>query len=210
MITTIGIYGGSFNPVHLGHVEKILRLDEICHFNELFFLPCGEHALKEKISISKNHRLEMLKIALAEFHFKIDTQELERLGKSYTIETLRHYRKLYGFNASISFIMGHDAFCDFMQWQEFESILHLAHIILLSRPDHHCSLNQPLSNFFKQHHANDLNLIHKHQYGYIFDVQEKDYPYSSTAIRHEIQVQKKPLGLDPRVYAYIEKHQLYR
>ena len=209
MIQTIGIYGGSFNPIHLGHIEKIKRLDALCHFNELFFLPCGEHAFKEKTTISKTHRIEMLNIALADFHFKIDPQELERKGKSYTIETLQQYRKNYGHDVSLSFIMGHDAFCDFMQWQEFTSILNHAHIILLSRPHNLCEFSQDLSNYLLKHQSDDLNLISQKSGGYIFDVKEKDYPYSSTEIREYLQAQKKPLGLDPRVYAYIQKHQLY-
>ncbi len=62
----------------------------------------------------------------------------------------------------------------------------------------------------RKHQAYDLNLINQKSCGYIFDVQAKDYPYSSTEIRVFLQAQKKPLGLDPRVYKYIEEHQLYR
>ena len=207
---TIGIYGGRFNPIHLGHVEKLKGLSELCHFDALFFLPCGEHAFKEKTTIHQEHRLTMLKIALTDLLFKIDTQELERLGRSYTIDTLRNYRQQYGHNVSLSFIMGHDAFYDFMRWKEFDCILGLAHIILLSRPDHHREFNQALSTYLKQHQAYDLKLIQQEPSGFIFDVQEKDYPYSSTDIRSAILDQKKPLGLDPRVDAYIKKHQLYR
>jgi len=210
MMQTIGIYGGRFNPIHLGHVKKIKDLSELCHFDALYFLPCGEHAFKEKTTMQQEHRLEMLKIALTELPFKIDTQELERLGKSYTIDTMRNYRQQYGHHVSLSFIMGHDAFYDFMRWKEFDSILGLAHIILLSRPYHQCEFNEALSTYLKQHQAYDLKLIQQEASGFIFDVQEKDYPYSSTGIRTAIKSQQKPLGLDPRVDAYIEKYQLYR
>ncbi|NDH09584.1 MAG: hypothetical protein EBY16_08240 [Gammaproteobacteria bacterium] len=97
---------------------------------------------------------------LCEYAF-IDPQELQRKGKSFTIKTLPQYRKNYGHDVSLSFIMEHDAFCDFMQWQDFDSILNHAHIILLSRPNNLCEFSQDLSKYLLKHQSDDLNFIHQ-------------------------------------------------
>ena len=210
MMQAIGIYGGSFNPIHLGHLNKIIKLNQLCHFDRLFFLPCGQHALKDTANIAIAHRLEMLNIALANHPFEIDTQELTRAGISYTIDTLKNYRKQYGRDTSLSFIMGHDAFADFTRWKSFDSILSLAHIILLSRPIHHHAFNQTLSDYLIRHQTPNLDLLHLTSCGSIFNIETSNYPYASSSIRTAIQQQHKPLGLDPQVAAYIEQYQLYR
>lgn len=204
-------FGGSFDPIHLGHLYSAEALQKIFTDAKIYFLPCGNPALKRSCIATKAQRLEMLKLALRDYPgFTIDIRELDNTNISYTIETLKNLRLELGDEVSLSFVIGQDAFANFMQWHEWEHILDYCHIINQARPHQACSYSKDLQKFIKQHETHSPSLISKKNKGYIYQLKLGDFPYSSTAIREDLKHNQKPQGLPPLVEEYIQQNHLYK
>lgn len=207
---SIALYGGSFDPIHQGHIQIACFLQKFFAFSKFIFLPCGTPALKPSCQASNHDRLAMLKIALEEFPtFDIDTREFNRQIITYTIDTLKEYRQEFGPKVSLSFIIGHDAFANLMHWHHWQELLDYSHIIIHERPHQATSINLELKSYLKLHQTIHREDILEQAHGRIFCLFAGDFPISSSQIRKELQQHKVPLGLNPKVMAFIKKHQLY-
>lgn len=131
----IGIYGGTFDPIHLGHLRTALEVVEGVGLTELRFLPCHVPPHRPPPRFSPEARLHFLKLALEEAppFFKIDTRELKREGPSYMVDTLITLREELG-EMPLALILGRDAFYGLPSWHRWREILQLAHIIVMERP----------------------------------------------------------------------------
>lgn len=126
----IALFGGSFDPIHLGHLQNAYFLQQQFKFDEFFMLPCGDPPHKNGLLFSQRKRLEMLNLALLDYpSLSSNTFEFNN-KKSYTTDTLQHFYKKYH---SICFIMGSDSFIDLPNWEEFETFPALTNIIVLGR-----------------------------------------------------------------------------
>ena len=126
--------GGSFNPVHYGHLKvasdakRRLALDAMC------IMPAAQSPLKTQHSVSVQHRLAMLDLALTEFpDLQLDTRELEE-GPSYTVDSLQELRREMGSDATIYFLIGDDLLPTLNQWSRWEALTDYAHLIVANRP----------------------------------------------------------------------------
>ena len=129
----IGIYGGSFDPVHLGHLITAESIKKELNFEHLFLLPCCEPVHKNSLHYSSEQRLEMLSLAIKEFpSLEIDTREINRGGSSYMIETLAEIVKEFKDN-TICLVIGMDSFVTFKTWREWDEFAKLVHLIILPR-----------------------------------------------------------------------------
>lgn len=131
-MTRVGVFGGTFDPVHVGHLAIANAALEELGLDSVVFVPARRSPLKtEAPAASPEDRLRMLKAAVAaEPRFEVSTLELDREGPSYTIDTLE---KLRG-RGELSLILGSDAYADFARWREPERIRKLATIVLAARP----------------------------------------------------------------------------
>lgn len=135
----IGVYGGTFDPVHLGHISLAFEIMESRHLDEVWFCPALINPFKEgqSIPIAPQHRLNMLQIAIeGEPRFRINEVELFRQGPSYTIDTLRTLianEKKNKARLNFYLIIGEDAAKDFHKWREAEEIIRLAKILIGKR-----------------------------------------------------------------------------
>jgi nicotinate-nucleotide adenylyltransferase len=130
----LGIYGGTFDPVHYGHLILAEECRERCHLNEVWFLPTGAppHKAGREIS-SATARKEMLEIAVAGLpQFKVSTLELDRPGPHYTVETLSEIRRTRP-DDEIFLLIGGDSLEEFSTWREPERIAELATIVAVNR-----------------------------------------------------------------------------
>lgn len=127
----IGIYGGSFDPIHLGHLNLATEIMEAHHLDEVLFCPAASNPLKKQEAYASSfHRLNMLKLAIEHEHrFLVTDIEIERQGASYTIETLKQVKTLLGDN-QLFLILGEDAARTFHQWHQPEEIIQLATLLV--------------------------------------------------------------------------------
>jgi nicotinate-nucleotide adenylyltransferase len=210
----VGLFGGTFNPIHLGHLRGAEEMREAFRLREVIFIPSSipPHKGKEKV-IEAKHRLEMTRLAIANNpYFSISDIELLRPGKSYSIDTIRYFREKR--QDALFFILGRDAFVEIETWREFQNLFSLCHFIVMARP------GAQKNNLFSQLPG---ALIPAFQYQpeekawvhlsgnrvYLKEILFLDI--SSTKVREVIEKGESVRYLIPsEVEAYIQKHGLYR
>lgn len=130
----IGIFGGTFNPVHYGHLRSAEEIREKFGLGKVFFIPSGNPPLKRKDLTEAAHRYAMVKMAVRDNpSFEVLDIECVRPGKSYTVNTLEQLLEDHP-DADLYFLLGIDAFLDIPNWRDPEKILSLTNFIVLSRP----------------------------------------------------------------------------
>jgi nicotinate-nucleotide adenylyltransferase len=131
----IGILGGTFNPIHLGHLRSAEEIREAFALDRIYFVPSAQPPHKSTQGlVTAIHRLKMVELAVADNpHFLSSASELERSGPSYSIDTIRRFRSDLPF-ASLFFILGLDAFREIHTWRDYALIPGLCNVIVTSRP----------------------------------------------------------------------------
>ena len=141
----IGVYGGTFDPVHFGHLRTALEVKEYFALDEIRLIPCSQPPHRETPLTPPKMRLEMLRLAVNNQQgMVIDNRELEREGYSYMIDTLRSLKNEFS-NKPLLLFIGTDAFEGLMDWHLWQQLFDYSHIVVMSRPNY----KQPiLSRFF--------------------------------------------------------------
>lgn len=209
---TIGILGGTFNPVHFGHLRMAQELANNLELDEVRFIPAANPPHKTTPTISAEHRAAMVCLGIADNPiFTFDERELHRTGASYTIDTLQSLRDELGAKISITLFMGSDAFTKFDTWHRWQEIIQFCHIALVQRPRANThKLPEVLENFLHQHYTEHSDDMHTSPAGFITMQKITALDISSTAIRHALQHQNSARYLMPdSVIAYIHDHHLY-
>ena len=134
----IGIYGGSFDPIHIGHLNLATEILEAHHLDEVWFCPAERNPLKkEQAPVGASHRLNMVRLAIEEEpRFKVSEIEMNRAGLSYTVDTLNELNLLQKDKEdpdSFALILGEDAARDFFQWHQAEAIVDSVKLLIGSR-----------------------------------------------------------------------------
>ncbi len=130
----LGIYGGTFDPVHYGHLRPALDVFQALPFSEIRFLPCGRPPHREMPHADARHRLAMLRLALAgQPAFRLDEREIHRKGPSFMVDTLTELREECG-PRPLALILGFDAFLGLEAWHQWRRIPELAHLVVTRRP----------------------------------------------------------------------------
>jgi nicotinate-nucleotide adenylyltransferase len=189
----IGIYGGSFDPVHLGHLITAESIKKELNFERLFLLPCCVPVHKNSLHYSSKQRLEMLNLAIKEFpSLEIDTREIDRGGSSYMIETLAEIVKEFKDN-TICLIIGMDSFKTFKTWKKWDEFAKLIHLIILPR-----NTNQhPQKSLDTFDIALDKNHLNKKTSGLLYFSNSELIDISSSDIRGKIASNQNLDGLTP-------------
>lgn len=206
---TIGILGGTFDPIHYGHLRLGLELCQQFNLQEVRFIPCQKPVLDKKAQATATQRLAMLKLAIAnQTKFKIDARELQRLTPSFTVETLQAIRAEVG-NVPLAFILGYDSFLSLPRWHRWQELTQLAHLIVVPRPG---TTNLELLPDFidKNQVTKEYEPLKTSPAGGIFFAEITPLAISSTAIREQLQAGLNPRYLLPEsVLEFIKKHHLY-
>ena len=132
----IGVFGGSFNPIHFGHLRSAEEIAEGLGLERVLFIPAAEPPHKRRATlVEASHRLAMVRLAVAgNPRFRASGLEIERGGRSYSVDTLRHLRRRLGPEARVFFFLGLDAFREIDSWKEYAEIFALADLVVTSRP----------------------------------------------------------------------------
>lgn len=207
MAEKIGIFGASFNPVHVGHLNSLRTVFQKEKLSKIFVIPNAQNPLKYSDNLPEDkHRLAMLGLAIQDDpEFVIDEQEVKRGGKSYTIETLRYYISKYS-GENVYLIIGADTFEHFDKWKNFEEILEEVNLIVTSRPN--SSLPYEVEDFAKglQEHIKDIDIkgvVRLKSSRTIKFVQLDDIDVSSSMIRKKLKLNKH---VDQFVSFEVEKY----
>jgi nicotinate-nucleotide adenylyltransferase len=140
----IGFLGGSFDPVHYGHLHHAQAIKQELGLTQLFLLPCYEPVHKKSLTFSNEQRLKMLKLALLEFKdLSISTLELDKKSSAYTIDTLKQLKQDFP-NQTLFFIMGADNFKTLHTWKAHKNLKNYAKLVVLPRGDEPTNLNSPV------------------------------------------------------------------
>lgn len=209
----IGLLGGTFDPIHFGHLRMAQELAESLSLDEVRFIPSANPPHKVPPLVSAEHRAVMVQLAIAGNPiFKFDDRELHRTGASYTIDTLLSLRSELVKNTSLVLFMGSDAFTKFNTWHRWQEIIQLCHIALVQRPL--ISIKEPLpkvlDTFLHNHYTENAEDLHESSAGYVTMQPITPLDISSTAIRNSLQSGHSARYLMPdSVLDYVHSHQLY-
>lgn len=213
MMKCIGLLGGTFNPIHYGHLRMAQELAEALNLNEVRFIPSANPPHKAAPTVSAEHRARMVQLAI-EHHplFRLDSRELSRNGASYTIDTLISLRGELGDDVALCLIMGSDAFTQLNTWHRWQELLNFCHIILVQRPNDAPKQTLPttLESLLHAHYTEHTEDLSQQAAGYIHMQAITALDISSTAIRSAFHKKRAPIYLMPdKVIEYINLHHLY-
>jgi len=193
----IGVFGGTFDPVHYGHLRTAFEMLQALRFDEVRFMPCGDPPHRGKTYADAALRFEMVTMAIeGQPGFVADDRELRREGPSYTVDTLGALREEFP-QAPLALIIGMDAFLGLTTWHQWRDILTLAHIVIAHRPGWRAPDMGPLGSLLAEHGTHRIDDLHEAGAGriYIHDVTQLEI--SSTEIRELIACGRDPIFLMP-------------
>jgi nicotinate-nucleotide adenylyltransferase len=212
----IGVYGGTFDPIHNGHLEVARAVVRQFALDEMLIVPAHRPLHKPWRSISDAyHRYTMAALAtLDEAALKVSTVELEAPDRPYTFETMQRLRDMYGPEAGLFFVMGADSFEDISMWREPARILDSANIIAMTRPGYTLSVSH-LPARFAAHlldwRGGRVEAAAPPTAGGVYLTDYVNFDISATEIRRRVR-DGEPFEdcVPPRVADYIRKYALYR
>ena len=193
----IGIFGGTFDPIHYGHLRTAFEILQALRFGEVRFIPSGDPPHRGKTFAAADVRLEMVRVAVqGQPGFSVDECELTRDGPSYTIDTLSLLREEQP-DASLGLIVGMDAFLGLTSWHRWDEILDLAHIVVAHRPGWRAPDIGKLGEMITAHGTHRVDDLHGNRHGYIHVHAVTQLEIASTEIRDLIAAGRDPRFLMP-------------
>lgn len=206
----MGILGGTFDPVHSGHIHLANEAYRQLDLQEVRLIPCYQPVHRDQPTAAPEDRLKMVQLAIGSYPgLKIDDREIRRGGPSYMIDTLQSLRKELG-TTPLYLIMATDAFAEFDHWHRWQEIPELAHLVIVERPECPITLRPQLKKLLQQREVKDPTLLTQKPAGHIYFLDVPLLPISATEIRHQLAAGKDPKNSLPKaVWEYIQKKSLY-
>ena len=211
MKKAIGLLGGTFDPIHVGHLRPAIALLERLNLREVRLIPNYIPPHKATPDSSPKHRLAMAQLAASQTTgLVVDQRELNRDRPSYTLDTLKELRAELP-TTPLCFLMGMDSLCQLDQWHGWQELLDYAHLVVSHRPGLQPDFNAQVSALVNAHVTADTEQLHRQLQGciYLFDTPQLDI--SSTQIRDCVRAGNNPQYLLPEsVLNYILDKGLYQ
>lgn len=206
--TALGIFGGTFDPIHLGHTSTIAELMALTALEETWFIPAASPPHRDRPGAAPRHRLEMTRLATSNMSgVWVDDRELYRHGPSYTVDTLDAIQRRHP-GRSLCLILGLDALLGLEGWYRWREVLRFAGILVMVRPDYAVPLSLP--DWWQWQDQGDISTQTPVRTGKIRSVPVTPTPISATEVRARIQRGDSPAELlHPDVWHYIQSHHLY-
>ncbi|MFT6789888.1 MAG: nicotinate-nucleotide adenylyltransferase [Pseudoalteromonas rhizosphaerae] len=206
----IALFGGTFDPVHLGHINMAKHC--VKHFNlaTLYFMPCAIPAHKTAPGISTQHRIAMLNAAIAPYqYFQLDLRELNRSGPSYSLLSLQEIRTQFP-DQPLLFLIGMDSFNNLDKWFEWQTITQLCHIVVFQRPGLKCTAHGELLAYQQAAECSNSAELTTQAGGKLYFLAGEEMAIASSDIRKAIKnaIDYNEL-LPTSVSQYIQSQQLY-
>jgi nicotinate-nucleotide adenylyltransferase len=204
----IGIFGGTFDPIHFGHLRAALDVHQALGLSELRLLPLNVAVHREQPVASPAQRLAMVDAAIAgEPGLRADDRELRRAGHSYTVDTLASLRAELGAERPICLLVGADAFSGFFDWHRPREILRLAHLVVMQRPGARRPRDPALRAELERRLTSDRTHLQQTPAGRIWLEQVTQLDISSTRIRRMLAAGTSPRYLLPDAALHIARRE---
>lgn len=209
--TTIGLFGGMFDPIHIGHLRVALELKHKLALDEMRLLPCHIPPHREQPVASIQHRLHMAQRAVANCpDLQIDDLETRNSGPSFSIRTVEAVRQQVGPEVSLCMAIGMDSLVKLNTWYRWQELLQHAHIIVAARPGWQEPKEGEMADYVRDYRGTSEDLVN-YSCGRIVIETVRLLPVSSTEIRAAIAEGKSPQFLLPEaVWDYIQQQHLYQ
>ena len=193
----IGIFGGTFDPIHYGHLRTGFELLQALKLAELRFMPAGNPPHRERTVASNEQRLAMVRSATeGQAQFVVDDREMRKSGPSYSVETLAELRQEYP-DRPLCLIIGMDAFLGLPKWHQWRELLDLAHLVVAHRPGWRAPGMGPLGALLVDRGTGRVLDLHEARAGRIYIHAVTQLEISSTEVRALIQAGRDPRFLMP-------------
>lgn len=199
MTRPTGVFGGTFDPIHYGHLRTAFELLQALRFADVRFVPCGDPPHRGRTFAAAADRLRMVEIAIEDQDgFVVDARELERSGPSYSIDTLQGLREELP-DSPLGLIIGMDAFLGLTSWHRWDELLDVAHIVVAHRPGWKAPDIGPLGDLIAERGTHRIEDLHDATHGCIHIHAVTQLEISSTEIRELVGAGRDPRFLMPDV-----------
>ena len=212
----VGIFGGTFDPIHYGHLRVAEEIVETVGLQKMYFVPAGMPRLRHSPVASSQHRVEIVRLAIQKNpDFVLDGREIYRDGVSYSIDTVREFKQEFGEEIRLCLVLGADAFIKLPEWNNWKELFNLCHFIVSTRPGYTLTLikellSKELREECSQRWVSNTESLKKDTSGLIFIASTTMLDISATSIRAHIAVGRNVRHLVPSVTVnYISKNKLY-
>ena len=193
----VGVFGGTFDPVHYGHLRTAFEMLQALRFHEVRFVPCGDPPHRGTTFAGAGLRSRMVDAAIAgQAGFVSDDRELRRDGPSYSIDTLMELRAEFP-DRSLGLILGMDAFLGLPKWHRWDEILDVAHIVVAHRPGWKAPDIGALGELISDHGTHRVGDLHESTHGRIHIHAVTQLEIASTEIRQLVAAGRDPRFLMP-------------
>jgi nicotinate-nucleotide adenylyltransferase len=201
----IGVFGGTFDPIHYGHLRTAFEMLQALDFEEVRFIPCGDPPHRGSTFADARLRVLMVEVAIAaQEGFVSDDRELRREGPSYSIDTLIELREEYP-DRSLGLIIGMDAFLGLPEWHRWDEILGVAHVVVAHRPGWKSPDMGPLGDLIAEHGTHRVGDLHEATHGRIHIHAVTQLEIASTEIRDLVAAGRDPRFLMPDAVSNVIK-----
>lgn len=210
MISRLGVFGGMFDPVHLGHINAALYAQELLRLDRIKLVPCNQPNHRSEAHAAAAHRVQMLKLAVADYPgIEVDSIEIQRGGVSYAVETLEQFRQSR-VAEHLVFVLGIDAFNTLNRWHKWESLLDICDLLVLPRDNVAVDGEVSQAVQLETRRVEQPQQIFDSVAGNIYIDQQFHFDSSSTQVRSSIEGNADLEDLlDTTVINYIHENQLY-
>ena len=207
------LYGGTFDPVHYGHLKPVEILANLIGLQHVTIMPNNVPPHRPQPEATSEQRKEMLALAIADKPlFRLDERELRRDTPSWTSQTLQEWRAEQGPDRPLAFIIGQDSLLNFPGWHKYETILENSHLLVCRRPGYPLTMREEqYQQWLEDHLTDNVEDLHNQPAGKIYLAETPWFDISATLIRERLQRGLACDDLLPApVLAYIYTHGLYQ
>ncbi|WP_276898364.1 nicotinate-nucleotide adenylyltransferase [Frischella perrara] len=214
-IELTALFGGTFDPIHYGHLLPVIALAKEVNLTHVSLLPNYIPPHKPQPVATTEQRLDMLRLAISDYPlFSIDCREITQAKSerpSFTIETLQSWRQEHGNEKNLAFIIGQDSLLNLPSWYNWQKLLDYCHLLVCQRPGYSQQINDPqLKQWLKTHQTESVDDLHQNPNGFIYVAHTPLKNISATEIKQRIQHRQDCQAfLPPKVWQYIQNHHLY-
>jgi nicotinate-nucleotide adenylyltransferase len=198
----LGIMGGTFDPIHYGHLVTAEAVRDKFKLDKVIFVPAGNppHKFRRKVTDKKIRYLMTILATVTNPYFEVSTIEIDREGYTYTIDTIRELKNAYGSKSELYFITGADAILEILTWRNSNELLKLCNFVAATRPGYGQDSIKRKLDYIKKLYKKD-----------VYEVTVPSLAISSTDIRNRVY-ENRPIKylLPESVERYIEKCNLYK